>query len=335
MEDAPQWDGFVHRHPHGTPFHLTAWKHCIENTFCFQSLYLMALEAGILRGVLPLFLVQNLVIKKALISSPFAVYGGALAETTEVLHTLIDHANALGKELGVEYVELRNGHPEQTAAPSNVDRYATFTKCLSNTKEALIETIPKKTRNMIRKALRTPFTTRVDKENIENFENLHSKTMRRLGTPCFPKDHFRQILQHFKGMVDIREVVLKEQVMAVSMNFYFRETMHAYYAATDQAFSGLAPNTYMYFDHLLWAGQNGYKTFEFGRSKKGTGAYEFKTHWGTEVRALPYNIALVRGQEVPNYGPANAKFSLAINVWRHLPMPLTRALGPRLISMFP
>jgi FemAB-related protein (PEP-CTERM system-associated) len=335
IEDAPLWDEFVHRHPYGTPFHLTAWKHCIENTFGFRSTYLMAMEADILRGVLPLFLVQNLVIKKALISSPFAVYGGALAESLEVLNALLDYANALGQELGVEYIELRNGHAEQATAQPNIDRYATFTKSLSDTESGLFETIPKKTRNMVRKALKTPFTTRIENENIENFERLHSRTMRRLGTPCFPKEHFRGLLRAFKGMVDIREVLLRGRVMAVSMNFYFRETMHTYYAAADQEFSALAPNTYMYFDHLLWAGQNGYKTFEFGRSKKGTGAFEFKTHWGTEMRELPYNIVLLRGQDVPNYSPTNGKFSMAINVWKHLPIPVTRMLGPRLISMFP
>jgi FemAB-related protein (PEP-CTERM system-associated) len=334
-EDGPQWDAFVHRHPHGTPFHLAAWKLCMEDTFGYRSMYLIATEGGELQGVLPLFLVQNLMIKKALISSPFAVYGGALAESREVLHALIDHAQTLGDELGVEYIELRNGYPEQAAAAPNVDRYATFTKVLSDTEDGLLETIPKKTRNMVRKALKTPFTTRIETENIENFERLHSTTMRRLGTPCFPKEHFRKILQNFRGMVDIREVRLKEQVMAVSMNFYFRQTMHTYYAAADPEFNALAPNTYMYFDHLLWAGQNGYKTFEFGRSKRGTGAFEFKTHWGTEMRALPYHMLLLRGQDVPNYSPTNSKFSLAINVWKRLPMPVTRMLGPRLIGMFP
>ena len=188
---------------------------------------------------------------------------------------------------------------------------------------------------MVRKALKTPFTTRIETESSANFELLHSQTLRRLGTPCFPKEHFRAILSNFKGKVDIREVALDGKVMAVSMNFYFRDTMHTYYAAADPAFSALAPNTYMYFDHLRWAGQNGYKIFEFGRSKKGTGPFEFKTHWGTEMRELPYNIILVRGQRVPNYSPTNNKFSLAINLWRHLPMPVTRLLGPSLIRMFP
>jgi FemAB-related protein (PEP-CTERM system-associated) len=334
-EDVSQWDAFVEQHAHGTPFHLTNWKRCIESTFGYRSYYFVSTEGDRIRGLLPLFLVKNVVIGKALISSPFAVYGGVLAESDEVRAALVDHATELGRELGVEYLELRNGFLEQTVAPPNVDRYATFTKAVPETEEALFESLPKKTRNMVRKALKTPFTTKIEHEDIENFEHLHAITLRRLGTPCFPKEHFRGILKNFKGMVDIREVELNGRVMAVSMNFLFRGTMHTYYAAADQSASALAPNTYMYFDHLRWAGQNGYKTFEFGRSKKGTGPYEFKTHWGTEVRELPYNVVLGRRQELPNYSPANSKFSLAINVWKRLPMPVTRLLGPRLIGMFP
>jgi FemAB-related protein (PEP-CTERM system-associated) len=334
-EDAGEWDAFVQQHPYGTVFHLTAWKRCIEKTFAFRSTYLVATAGGEIEGVLPLFLVQNPILKKALISVPFAVYGGILADSDGVLHALYDQANALGRELGVEYIDLRNGYPEQAPAPSNVSQYATFTKTLSGTEEELLETLPKKTRNMVRKALKTPFKTKVETEDITNFESLHSRTLRRLGTPSFPKEHFRAILANFRGKVDIREVVLNDRVMAVSMNFYFRGNMHTYYAAADPEFSALAPNTYMYFDHLRWAGQNGYEIFEFGRSKKGTGPFEFKTHWGTEMRELPYNMVLVRGTQVPNYSPTNSKFSLAIDLWRRLPLPVTRVLGPKLIRMFP
>lgn len=334
-EDRLNWDAFVHRHRHGTPFHLTAWKQCIENTFDFRPHYLVATQDDAVCGILPLFLVQNLLVKKALISSPFAVYGGALADSDEVLATLINHAKQLGLDLGVEYIELRNSHTEQTPEMPNVDRYATFTKTVCDSEAGLLESLPKKTRNMVRKALRTPFVMRVQREDVDNFERLHSWTMRRLGTPSFPKRHFREILRAFKGMVDVREVMLNERVVAASMNFYFRQSMHTYYAAVDQAFNGLVPNTYMYFDHLLWAGRNGFKVFEFGRSKKSTGPFEFKSHWGTEMRELPYNVLLVRGQQVPNYSPTNKKFSLAINVWRRMPVPLTRAVGPHLISMFP
>src|ERR1035437_4490887 len=82
--DEARWDGFVHRHPHGSPFHLIDWKKSIEETFGYRPFYLIALEADQVRGVLPLFFVENLLVNRALISSPFAVYGGVLADSPAV-----------------------------------------------------------------------------------------------------------------------------------------------------------------------------------------------------------------------------------------------------------
>jgi FemAB-related protein (PEP-CTERM system-associated) len=333
--DCALWDRFALSHPHGSAFHLTAWKQCIESAFGYTPQYMMAFDQGTLRAVLPLFLVENYVLKRALISSPFAVYGGILADSPDASGALAREVHRLGAELGVQYIELRNGHAEQVSAQPNVDRYATFTKAVTPDEAALMDSLPKKTRNMVRKALKTPFAMRIGSRDIAQFERIHSTTMRRLGTPCFPKQHFANILKYFGPMVDIREVVYQDRIVAASLNFFFRDQMHTYYAGADQDFNAVAPNTFMYYDHLRWAGQNGLKTFEFGRSKKGTGPFEFKRHWGTDMHELPYEILLVRKKEVPNYTPANKNFGLAIQVWRNLPPVVARTLGPRLIRLFP
>src|ERR1700681_2929768 len=79
--DRAAWDTFVSNHPYGSPFHLIAWKESIEQTFGYRPLYLLATVDDHVAGVLPLFLVKNVLTRKRLISSPFAVYGGILAES--------------------------------------------------------------------------------------------------------------------------------------------------------------------------------------------------------------------------------------------------------------
>jgi hypothetical protein len=54
-----------------------------------------------------------------------------------------------------------------------------------------------------------------------------------------------------------------------------------------------------------------------------------------EERELPYEILLVKRKSLPNYSPANPKFSLAIQMWQKLPLGLTRIIGPWLIRLFP
>ena len=330
-----QWDEFVMGHPLGSPFHLTAWRATVEQSFGFEPRYLLAREGRRVAGVLPLFFVKNRLMGKVLISSPFAVYGGILAESAGAARALYGYVKALGAQLRVEHIELRNGWLEQCVGESNVARYATFTQKLLPDEEATLAALPKKTRNLVRKALKTPFNMRYGVKDLTNFAALYSENMRRLGSPCFPARYFYRLLANFGNMVDVREVWLDGRVMAVSLNFLFRDQMHIYYAAADTRYNSLGPNTYMYFDHLRWAGRNGYKTFDFGRAKRNTGSFEFKRHWNPTERPLPYEIILGRRKELPNFSPTNPRFEAAIKIWRRVPLPLTRMLGPRLVRFFP
>ena len=294
-EDHQNWDEFVRRHPHGSPFHLTAWKRTIGESFGYAPRYLLAEDKGEIRGILPLFLVRNPLIGKALISSPFAVYGGILADSDDVRSRLYHHVKQLGTELGADYIELRNAFPEQCVGTSNVSRYVTFTREAGSDEEALLASLPKKTRNIVRKALKQRFSMRYGVRDPAILDRVHSRNMRRLGTPCFPRRYFASLLANFGKMADIREVWLGREVVAVSLNFFFRGQMHTYHAAADTRYNALAPNSFMYYDHLRWAGQNGFQMFDFGRSKRDTGTFEFKKHWDTTMRALPYEIIPISG----------------------------------------
>lgn len=328
------WDRFVLEHPHGSPFHLTAWKRSIEQTFGFQPHYLLATSGDTVRAVLPLFLVRNPLIGKALISTPFAVYGGILAADDEALEMLREEVRRLGEALAVDYVELRNAWPEQRVGFASVTRYVTFTQQIGRDEAAILEAIPRKTRYMVRKSLKHPFSTRITRDPAA-FERLYSQNLRRLGTPSFPRRHFSTLLAHFQEKADIREVVLDGRVVAAVMTFYFRDQVLPYYGAADPLLNEFAPSNYMYFDQMRWAGESGYATFDFGRSKKDSGSFDFKAHWGMQVRELPYEMLLLKRKVLPNYSPNNPRFQWAIRVWQRVPLPITRALGPLLIRLVP
>ena len=334
--DEVRWDEFVHRHLHGSPFHLIAWKKSIEETFGYRPVYLIAMEADQVRGVLPLFLVEGLLVKRALISSPFAVYGGVLADSQDVRERLRGHLQELGGSLKVEYVELRNAYPEQCLGFANVSRYVSFTQEIGPDEKSLLDAIPRKTRAAVRKALKEDFSVRTQTSDFAAFEDLYSKNLRRLGTPSFPREHFGRLLRNFQDKANIREIVLQGRVVAAVMSFYFRDQVLPHYGASDPAFNAAAPNNYMYYDLMRWGGQNGYKLFDFGRSKKeGSGSRDFKAHWGMVERELPYEILLVKRRQLPDYSPNNPRFDLAIRVWRRLPLALTRWLGPHFVRLVP
>jgi FemAB-related protein (PEP-CTERM system-associated) len=330
-----QWDDFVQAHPRSSPFHLLVWKRTIEESFRYRPYYLVARGGDRVRAVLPLFLVRNPLLGKALISSPFAVYGGILADSVEARDALYGYVKGLGEELGVDYIELRNAWPEQCGGVSNVSRYVTFTQELAPDEAKLLESLSMRRRNKVRKSLKQPFRMEYDVREVGRLDEVHSRNMRRLGTPNFPRKYFARVLANFGEMADVREVWLDDKVMAVSLNFYYHGEMHTYHAAADSRFNALEPNIFMYFDHLRWAGQHGYRVFDFGRSKRDTGTFEFKKQWNTKMRELPYEVLLVNRKELPNFSPANPRFEIAIQAWRRLPLPVTRTLSRFVFPLFP
>src|SRR5262249_9658162 len=159
----------------------------------------------------------------------------------------------------------------------------------------------------------------------DGFLELYSQSLRRLGTPCFPYKYFHSLMRNFEGSVDVREFTYQGKTAAAVLSLYMRDTVFPYYGASDPALNNVAPNNFMYFDLMRWAGANGYKNYDFGRSKKeGSGSYDFKGHWGMVERELPYEILLVKRKELPNYSPNNKKFQLPLEIWKRLPLPLTR-----------
>jgi FemAB-related protein (PEP-CTERM system-associated) len=334
-EDCASWDAFVDAHAHRTPFHLIAWKQTIEAVFPYEAHYLMATEAGRIRAVLPLFLVTNRLMGRVLLSTPFAVYGGILADSAEARDALAGHAADLARNSTVDYLELRNAYPEQRAGFTPVSRYVTFThQTVRTDSEQLLADLSKKLRNMIRKSLKFSYSWRTTKD-LRAFYELMARNYRRLGTPIFPRRFFAAILENFGPLVDLRETLLDGKVVAASMNFLYGGEMHTYYAASDRNALHAAPNNYMYFELLLWAARHGFARFDFGRSKFETGHFEFKRQWLTEMRELPYEVLLVNRQDMPNITPKNPKFKGALAVWARLPLPITKIAGPRLIGLFP
>jgi FemAB-related protein (PEP-CTERM system-associated) len=313
-----------------------AWKNCIEEVFGYRALYLMAFEGGRVRGCLPLFLVENMLIGRILLSTPFAVYGGVLADSPEVAAAFGDQLTTLGQALSVDHVELRNAYDEQCVGFARISRYVTFTRQIGNSEEAILESIPRKTRYMVRKALKQGFETSVCNERSAAFEDLYDRNLRRLGTPSFPSKFFASLLKNFGSGVDIREVLWNGKVASAVLTFYFRDQVLPYYGASALKLNALAPNNFMYFDLMRRAGKSGYAKFDFGRSKKHAGgSYDFKAYWGMEERELPYEILLVRRKELPNFTPANPIFKLPRKAWQRLPLFVTKGAGPLFIRLVP
>jgi FemAB-related protein (PEP-CTERM system-associated) len=328
------WDEYVLRHPQATFFHLMGWQRVVEQTFPYRPFSCIALRDGRISGVLPLFLVRNLPFGQSLVSMPWGVYGGICADDNETHSALLNYAKTLAQRLGVRYLELRNQAP--CCDLPATDLYVTFRKEIARDPDTNIAAIPRKQRRMIRQGDKHGLTAQMGGEELlKGFYHLYAHSVRNLGTPVLPVRFMANILREFGPACRILAVFHEEHMVAGVMTFFFREQVMPYYGGALRHALQYAVNDFMYWHLLCYSAEQGYQVFDFGRSKKGTGSYDFKRHWGFEPTPLAYQYHLVRQKTMPDQNPLNPRFALAIQTWKRMPLWLSRWLGPRVVRFFP
>ena len=332
---AERWDRFVLAQSRGTFFHLLGWKRVIEKTFGFAPRYFYTEHNGKITGVAPFFSVDNWIVGRCLLSVPLAVYGGVCAEDAESEQALVEHVKRLAVSEQVDFLETRNRKGGLLPGFHPNSRYTTFTTCLPAKPEEALKRLPKDTRYMIRKAEKAGLLWRAGMDQLDQFYRLFALSMRRLGTPVFPRALFENLAQEFPKQTDLLLIYAGAQPVAGVFSFFFRDTILPYYAGATPEATVLAANNFMYWQLMKRAIESGLSVFDFGRSKKGTGAFAFKSQWNMNAEPLDYQVFLVRRKTTPNFSPVNPKFELATRLWKRMPFWLTLRVGPHVVRWFP
>lgn len=329
------WDDFVRSHPAGTFFHQTGWKRVIEKTYGYRPVYFYTERAGRITGIAPSFLVSNWLTGECLISLPFAVYGGVCAADAESEQALIGQLQQVAAKNKVEYLELRNRKRDLLPGYQLNSRYVTFSIEITTNTEALYKAFPKDIRYMIRKGEKAGLRCQHGLDQVSDFYQLLTINLRRLGTPAFPRSLFDNIIHEFPGQVEVTLLYLKGEALAGGMSFFFRDWIQPYYIGSTDLAKTLAANNLLWWELIKLGAERGCRTFDFGRSKRESGNFDFKKKWNPQIESLDYQVRLVQRREMPNFSPANPKFELATTLWKKMPLGLTQVLGPRIVRWFP
>jgi FemAB-related protein (PEP-CTERM system-associated) len=321
-----EWNDYVQGSAHGTFFHLAEWEQVLSRAFGHRCRYLCAREGGRIRGVLPLAEVRSWLFGHSLISTPFCVYGGAIADSEDIAAQLEGAAIELGRKLGVGYVELRNRDRVSAAWPEK-QLYVTFRKSIALDDEANLLAIPRKQRAMVRKGIGNELISVFD-DGVDRFFSIYAQSVRDLGTPVFPKRYFETLIEVFGERCSVLIVEHKGTPISAVLSFYFRDEVLPYYGGGTPLARDLKGYDFMYWELLRAAAGAGCRVFDYGRSKEGTGSYSFKKNWGFTPEPLHYQYHLVRARAVPNVSPANPKYRMFISAWKRLPLPVANSVGP-------
>jgi CelD/BcsL family acetyltransferase involved in cellulose biosynthesis len=334
----PQRDALVGEWDGATLYHSSRWSEVLRRTYNFDVVILGEIgRDGHLVGLLPLMLVRSPLTGRRLVSLPSTNVGGPIGARSWDPGRLIGAAVDLARAYRAKYLELRGGARSDCTGPSGLselDYFGTYVVNVSALQRGAADPFDKRARRGVAKAAKAGVRVelRHDSSALEQFCALNLQTRHRHGVPAQPTSFFRTMAAIFRetDQFHIVQARYAERTVASIILLTYRDTVTYAYGASDQAYLRFSPNHAVFDFAIRWAADNGFQTFDFGRTAPDNlGLVEFKRQWGTEFRRLPYYYwpaadGFVSAKE------DSPKYRLFTKVWRSLPVGIAGAIGPAL-----
>lgn len=328
-DEEEEWDNYILKSHHSTFYHQIGWRNVISKTYGYKSVYLIVKEDGILKGILPLFFVNN-----KIISLPFAPYGGICADSEYIEDMLLTKAKNLTEDHKLDYLEIR----QFTEKPNFVTNYEYVTFFIPLNKS--IEELWKKTRKGARRSAKAAIEHGVEvligTEYLDDFYELYAKRNRELGSPIHSYSFFCNILEEFPNNSKIEIARVENKTIGTKLILFFKNKMISGWAASDTKYKKYNSNSLLTWELIKYGCENNLLCFDFGRSEKNIGTYNFKSGWGNaSIKQLYYQYYLNKARKVPNISKLSIKRRVFSVCWEKVPLSITKKIGPKIRKNFP
>jgi FemAB-related protein (PEP-CTERM system-associated) len=333
-EHEAAWDEYVARHAEATVFHRAGWKRVIESSTGHAGRYWMAWDGDRVAGIYPLFILSTRLFGTMGVSLPFVGYGGIVSDGPDAEQALTGEAETLARAAGCDSIELRQRYPLKGDWPTSDRKVVTVISTAGGAEQVFARLHPN-VRNKIRKAEKNGVSVQQGAECLPEFYDIYSRNLRDLGTPVISRRFFEAALETLPDNLKVYRAVRQGKTIAAKIVAVDRRTCFFTWSASLREELGHAPVHAMNWRAIVDACEAGCAWVDLGRSTAGTSHQDFKKYWGGESWTLPWAYQLLGGAELPGLHKEDRRFSLAIALWKRMPLGLSRLLGPPIARGLP
>jgi len=203
---------------------------------------------------------------------------------------------------------------------------------LPDSSEKLLAGFKSKLRSQIRKAEKNGVQFRwAGSDGIDSFYAVYCKNMRDLGSPPHSRQWFSSIMTNYGEKARIGLAEYEGKCIGAGLILSANQLTVIPWASTLREYNRLSPNMLLYWNFLKFSADNGFTTFDFGRSTEGEGTYRFKKQWGAQPVPLPwYSLQKPVHQRYTSIQTASPARTIIASLLKKLPLTVSNVLGPRM-----
>ena len=328
-------DAFIMQNAKARICHTIAWSEMIQEVFGHQGFYIIAREGCDVHGVLPLTHVHSKLFGNRMISQAFSNYGGPLADGRSTIDALYNRAIEIAIEYGCESIEFRNIKALPYDLVSHKAKISMHLPLVPDPDE-LWHSFNSKVRNQVRKAKKSGLVSvSGHQELLDDFWRVWTIRMHQLGTPCYPRNFFYMIFKKFPENTRIFLIRLGKLTVGGAFVYSFKGFVQIRWAATLIQYNKLCPNNLLYWsiiEHYCLAGAS---CFDFGRTTVDSSNHRFKKQWDPHPVQFYYQYWTAPSCKPSFVEPENPKYSKKVEMWKKLPLWMTKLAGPYVSRSLP
>lgn len=301
--DRDMYTSFLLKEARSLIYYSLDYLEFVENITGSKCLILIATQDNHIKGIFPFFR-KDTPIGIVINSSPFyGSHGGCLAEDESIEVELIKYfTNYCGTEniLSATIIPpfFKKGAENYIKLFKPDFNSIRYYQCKSlplvsnqnvnqDLDNVLLESIPSKTRNMIRKPIKAGVSFCVDNsvEGIDFLSSIHEQNCLAIGISAKEKSFFQGIKKFLIVNEDFKIYLasVDGQKIAALLCLYHNKTVEYFVPAIVESHRSLQPLSLLIFEAMKDAISRGYRYWNWGgTSTSAENVFRFKDSWGTE-----------------------------------------------------
>lgn len=193
---------------------------------------------------------------------------------------------------------------------------------LQDTVENQMKFFKSKLRSQIRKGAKNGLTAKVSGiTQLDNFYEVYSENMHRLGSPVLSKSFFQNILETYDDKASVFIVYYNNIIIGGSIVLSNGKLDEVCWASTSSEYNYLSTNMFLYWEMIKHSVENKMTIFSFGRSTKDSSTLKFKKQWGVDQKQLYWNVNKEPNIEIK-------KMTYLQEIWKRMPLFVANFIGP-------
>ena len=313
------------------------WRRVVKRAYGLSQFWYMAVEGDRVQGFLALALSTNRLFGRYLATAPFGNQGGFYANSPEAADALLRQAVDLHEQVGARYTLVRRLADRLPPPSSWVSdpAYATYFLPLDPDPERFYaQHLRSIVRNRIKKSREHGMTVRFGRsELVDDFWPVINRAVRDLGSPYHSRPYLDAVMDEHGGDAELAVLYTRSgRAIGGSLLMHHANAVSQLHVVCLREYWSAYANDLLYWSVIAECCARGVATFDLGRSLVGSGNERFKMKWRPERRLIDNWYYLSEGQSLPSLNQSNSKFDVARAIWKRMPLPLARLLGPRVMS---